>query len=49
MIKPDQVYIDCDPRGGATIRILRYTPGDARAQVARMASRQRYATSTTPW
>lgn len=32
-IRPGQVYTDCDPRGGATLRILRYTPGDARAHV----------------
>ncbi|MFF1790778.1 hypothetical protein ACFVX9_30475 [Kitasatospora sp. NPDC058243] len=33
MIKPRQIYTDCDPRGGATIRIVEYTPGSNRADV----------------
>ncbi|MFD4394679.1 hypothetical protein [Kitasatospora sp. NPDC058478] len=33
MIKPGQVYTACDPRGGATIRIVDYTPGSNRADV----------------
>ncbi|MGW2371742.1 hypothetical protein [Kitasatospora sp. NPDC001683] len=32
-IRPGQVYTDCDPRGGATIRITDYTPGSNRADV----------------
>ncbi|MEV8324581.1 hypothetical protein [Kitasatospora sp. NPDC056731] len=43
MIKPGQIYTDCDPRSSITIRIVDYTPGDARAQVvdATTGKRQR--------
>ncbi|OKJ06813.1 hypothetical protein [Kitasatospora sp. CB01950] len=33
MITPGQIYTACDPRSGTTIRIISYTPGDARAHV----------------
>lgn len=32
-IRPGQVYTDCDPRGGATIRITAHTPNSNRADV----------------
>jgi hypothetical protein len=32
-IRPGQIYTDCDPRGGATIRIVSYTPGSNRVHV----------------
>lgn len=41
MIEPGQIYTDCDPRGGATIRIRKYTPGDARAHVVDAATGKR--------
>lgn len=37
-IKPGQVYRSCDPRGGPTIRIVRYEPGWNRAQVVDAAT-----------
>ena len=32
-IKPGQIYRSCDPRGGPRIRVVRYQPGWARADV----------------
>lgn len=32
-VEAGQVYDSCDPRGGPSIRVTRYTPGTARAYV----------------
>lgn len=42
MIEPGQVYRSCDPRGGASIRISSWRPGDARAYVIDAVTSKRY-------
>lgn len=41
-IRPGQIYRSADPRGGATIRISSYQPGDPRAHVVDAATGKRY-------
>lgn len=40
-IKPDAVFVSCDPRDSIRIRVTAYTPGDARAQVVDAATGKR--------
>jgi len=42
MIQPDQIYRNCDPRDSIRIRIVRYTPGDARAHVVDAVTGKRH-------
>jgi len=42
MIAADQIYRSCDPRGGPSIRITSYRPGEARAQVVNAADGKRF-------
>lgn len=40
-IQPGQIYSSADPRGGARIRIVRYTPGHDHAAVIDAATNKR--------
>lgn len=42
MIEAGQIYRSCDPRGGSSIRIEKYHPGDARAHVVDAATGKRF-------